>query len=137
MFFSANHQFLELFLETKTDLPQVTALTETWLKAYMGFGILKLAGYQSIETMNRNRRDGGVAFYVSEGISYNKVKKLLSNEMQIVTILCENGGEKNIITVFYKVPQMNNCKFLDHLQLSVRVEKATRIYAHCMLRHEC
>ena len=75
MFFSANHQFLELFLETKTDLPQVTALTETWLKAYMGFGILKLAGYQSIETMNRNRRDGGVAFYVSEGISYNKVKK--------------------------------------------------------------
>ena len=81
----------------------------------MEFGIFKLAGYQSIETVNRNRRGGGVAFYVGEGISDNKIRELISEEMQTLTFLCENVGEKNI-NVVYIVPQMNNCKFLDELQ---------------------
>ena len=59
------------------------------------FRIFKLAGYQSIETVNMNRRGGAVAFYVGEGISYNKIKELISEEMQILTFLCENVGEKN------------------------------------------
>ena len=66
-----NHECLELFFETKTNKQQVIAPTETWLKDYMEFSIFTLAGYPSSETVNRNRRSGGVVFNVSLAISYN------------------------------------------------------------------
>ena len=44
--------------------------------------------------MNENKRGVGVAFYVSEGISFNKVKGLTSDKMRILIIWCENSIEK-------------------------------------------
>ena len=66
--------------------------------------------------MSRNRRGGGVAFYVREGISNNRIKEVTSDEMQILTILCENSVEKTFVTIVYKLRQMNKCDFFDQLQ---------------------
>ena len=74
----------------------------------MEFDIFKSARCQHVETVNENKRGAGVAFDVSEGISFNKVKGLTSDKMQIFTILCENSIEKKFPFVVYKVLQISN-----------------------------
>ena len=69
--------------------------------------------------MNRKKCGGGVAFYVSEDISYKKIKELTSDELQTSTNLCENRGEKNIPTVVYKVHQKKNCQSFDQSQANL------------------
>ena len=81
----------------------------------MDFLNVKPPYYQTVETVNR-RRNGGVAFYVSQGISLDKSRKMTSHEMHIVTILCENSSKKSFLTVVNKLPQVYNCKCLDQLQ---------------------
>ena len=91
-----NHKSLELFLETNTNKPQNIPLTETWPKDYMEFGIFKLACHPPLETVNRKRRGGRVAFYISECILYHKIKELTSDEMQDLTTFFLKTVERKV-----------------------------------------
>ena len=87
----------ELVMELKkmAKLPDVIALQETWLKDGQAF---KFPGY-NIAFLNRsNRRGGGVATLLRDGISFNsQIIEHTSFESLLVTIQSRKGANINIV----------------------------------------
>ena len=102
-----NFSELEAFL-AETSEPEVIALTETWLSKSPTHNYFSLKNYQNLVVANREKRGGGVAFYVRKNLAYKIVAKLELNELQILTIFLHPF---TFLTVVYKPPS-TKCGFL-------------------------
>ena len=78
-----NFDNFNVFLKTLRNEPAVLCLTETWLSEKYPNNIFKIDGYQTLVSVNRKRRGGGVAIYVKDTLNYKIISSFNENKLQI------------------------------------------------------
>ena len=98
-----HHDQLKILLETFERKPEIVIITETWLTENDPLDRFELDENQPVESKPREcfeRRSGGVAFYVKEGIRYRSVELQTQTECSIVQVNFSDGDVKNFCAVY-------------------------------------
>ena len=66
-------------------------------------------------TCDRESRDGGVGFLVSDELSVEIIQKTTKRQQQILTLEIETAGSKCLVTVLYKAPNYSIDNLTDDL----------------------
>ena len=81
---SKNLEELEVYINSMSQKPEVVCLTETWLNPSYNNNCFSLNEYQTIIPSNREKRGGGVAFFLKININGQIVKKLETSSVQLL-----------------------------------------------------
>ena len=94
----------ELRIFSEQHSPHIICLNETKLSEEISDELLHMDGFQSIVRKDRNRRGGGVAAYVKNGIKF-KTREDLNSDIESISIELDIKHVKPIIvTIIYRPP---------------------------------
>ena len=94
----------ELRLIFRDSFPSVIAITETWLDDSVADSEVAISNY-SVHRLDRrnNRRGGGVALYLLDGLKYTR-RKYLEEESETIWIQVQLCNTKFLIGCVYRAP---------------------------------
>lgn len=94
----------ELRLIFKENLPYFIAVSETWLDASIVDSEISIPGY-TVQRRDRgqNRRGGGVALFVLDGLKYSR-RKDLEDKYEVVWIQVQLRKTKFLVSCVYRAP---------------------------------
>ena len=110
-----NFTKFEAFVDNLATKPLVIALNETWVSSKSAGPYQSLEGYQFVQNHRKNTVGGGVAFYVSDKIHFNKIEALsIMNEKVFESLFIELDIDgKNILCgTIYRSPSQNHQDFI-------------------------
>ena len=113
-----NFTKFESFLENLEVKPLVIALNETWITSRSTGPYQSLKGYQFVQNHRTGTVGGGVAFYISDEIHFNRIDSLSIMKEKIFESLfidVEIEGQSIICGTVYRSPTHNHDLFLSNL----------------------
>ena len=93
----------------------VIGITETWLDNTIDNDKICLENYVMPVRRDRNRNGGGVCVYIKHNFPARRVKHLEGNALEIICIEYFTKGEKRLICVVYKPPDVDTITFLHNI----------------------
>ena len=108
-----NFNELDQFINQEKAKPDVIALTETWCNQYTFQNAYQLIEYGQLLRSDREKRGGGVGFFIRKGIKV-QIKAITNNEhVQLLTVALLN---EKVITVGYKTPNYGIDEYINVCQ---------------------
>ena len=126
---SKNHENLISFLSCLDIKPTIIGLTETWISESTPCAIFNIDGYKFVGLERKNKRGGGVGFYIRNNVEYTHVREFDIIECHIEGIFLELRLCNTSIYVasIYRLPGQpiglfvnSLCAILDKINISSR-----------------
>ncbi len=111
----ANIGALQATVASLKTLPNVVALTETWLKSYDKY---HLDGYQPIRVRKRKyKKGGGVACFIRNDPVI--IDEFPDESLEMLTLKIQIGEDKFVVSVVYKLRSLSKNDFLKSLEIEL------------------
>ena len=111
-----NFNELDQFINQEKAKLDVIALTETWCNQYTFQNAYQLNGYGQLLKSDREKRGGGVGFFIRKGIKA-QIKAITNNEhAQLLTVSLLGYQNEKVITVGYKTPNYGIDEYINVCQ---------------------
>ena len=107
-----HHDQLCVLVDSLKEKPFVIALCETWLTDNDFLDFFQLDGYQKGVFKNREKRGGGVAFFVRTGVEF--ILQDLNSDLEYLTITIWNKLTYFNICTVYRLPNQTYSTFLEN-----------------------
>lgn len=114
----------ELMVTMNIYTPEILALNETWLKSVDDNSAPVIAGYKFVHKPRRNRRGGGVGFYIKDGINY-RIRNHPPSTLEQMWLEVQLPGATMAIGTAYRPREVSVSDALDSISESMHT------LAHC------
>ena len=112
----------ELRIVFHHNKPLAILLTETWLNDSVSDHELTLNGYQLMRRDRKERRGGGCAVYVMDGIKVKRRNDIEEDGIEVLWFEIKLRNTNYVIGCAYRAPDCPHSTFFDYLDDVVRIE---------------